>query len=241
MVERQTTRLARVCDLVSGRFIQGDKETMRANTVVTSFGEKVSRVKLVGTVVDRFNSDDGRFASLTIDDGTGVIRARVFGSDSKMIEGFFPGDLVAVGGKVKRYNDENYVAPEYVRRLDDPNEETLFRLNVLDSLVDKKRAADDLRRVKDQMSEEEILEYASEKYSMSPEEVQAVLQSEAPRVDYKPMLLDIIRRLDAGDGVEIGKILEAAKLDESMAESAIGALIDGGDVYEPTAGRLKAV
>jgi RPA family protein len=214
---------------------------MRPNVIVTPFGDKLARVRVMGAVTEKFQSDDGRFASITVDDGTGAVRARVFGTDSRLIESVFPGDLVAVGGKVKSYNGENYVAPEYVRRADDPNAETLFRLGLLESLIDKKRSADDLRRVRDQMSEEELVQYASEKYGMSQEELQGVLQSEAPRVDNRPVVLEVIRSLDKGDGVEIAKILEASKLDESMAEAAINELIEGGDVYEPTVGRLKAV
>jgi len=241
MVERQNSKNVRVSDLLSGVFLQGDRETMRPNTIITSLGEQVGRARMVGTVVEKFQSDDGRFASITIDDGTGAIRARVFENDLKMISGFENGDLVSVVGKVKSFRDETYVAPDFVRKLADPNSETLFRLEVLREVYDKKKIADEMRSMHDQMSEEELKDYAMQKYGMDDQSLNVVLQAKSDKVDYRPLILDLISKLDSGEGAEIAKILEGAKLDESVAESAISELLDSGDLYEPVVGKLKRV
>lgn len=239
--ERQNAKSVRICDVVGAPFFQGSLERARPNYVITPFGESVARAKVVGAVTEKFVAEDGRFASVTVDDGTGAIHARVFASDSRLIEDVVPGDLVAVVGKMKNYNNENYLAPDFVRRLDDPNYETMFRLEVLQDLLEKRKVADDLRSMRDQMSEEELAEYAAEKYSMEPDALQAILQSTGPQVDHRPLILDVISRLDSGEGAEIAKILEASKLDESMAERAISELLDEGEIYEPVVGRLKRV
>lgn len=239
--ERQNAKSVRARDISSARFYQGDRETMRPNFVVTGFGESVARAKVVGTIVEKFLSEDGRFASITIDDGTDAIRARVFSTDSRLIEDVDVGNLVVVVGKMKNYNDENYIAPDFVRRLEDPNQELLFRLEVLDNLFEKKKVADDVRSMRDQMSEDELREYAAEKYGLESDALQAILQSEVTKIDHKPLILDVIKKLDQGEGVEIGKILESSRLDESMAEGAINDLLSSGEIYEPTAGRLKRV
>jgi len=241
MVERQNSKNVRVSDLLSGTFLQGDRETMRPNTIVTPLGEQVGRARMVGTVVEKFQSDDGRFASITIDDGTGAIRARVFENDLKMISGFESGDLVSVVGKVKSFRDETYVAPDFVRKLDDPNGETLFRLEVLRDVYDKKKMADEIRSMHDQMSEEELTDYVMQKYGMDRQSLNVVLQAKSDRVDYRPLILDLVSKLDQGEGAEIAKILEGAKLDESIAESAISELLESGDLYEPVVGKLKRV
>jgi len=241
MVERQTSRNVRISDLASGMFVAGDREAMKPNLVVTPLGEQISRARIMGVVVEKFRSEDGRFASLTLDDGTGAMRVRVFQNDLPLIEGFGLGDLVSAVGKVKNFRDENYLAPETVRLVSDPNSELLFRLETLNDLVEKKKAADDLRRLKDQMSEEELMEYASQKYGLDSLSVNAILQSKPERADYRPLILDLISSLDSGGGVEIAKILEAANLDESMVESAISELLESGELYEPVAGRLKRV
>ena len=141
-LQRQNIKTARVADLVTAKFSAGDRETFRPGSVTTRFGEKISRTKVVGVVTERFMSDDGRFASITVDDGTDAIRARVFSGDIKIIEGVNAGELVAVVGKMKSYNEENYIAPDFVRRLEDPNSESLFRLEVLENLFQKKKVRD---------------------------------------------------------------------------------------------------
>jgi len=239
--DRQNARSVRVSDVASARFFQGDRDSMRPGYVINIFGESVSRAKVVASVVEKFLSEDGRFASATLDDGTGAIRARVFAGELKIIEDVGVGDLVLLVGRMKNYNGENYVAPDFLRKLDDPNHETLFRLEVLSNISEKKKIVDDLRKARDQTSEEELKSYALEKYGLDADSLQEIVQSEGPRIDYKPMILDMIGMLDDGKGVEIGKLLEESKLDESMVESAINGLLASGDIYEPTAGRLKKV
>lgn len=227
--------------MVSGKFFQGDRETMRPSFVVTRFGESVARAKIVGVVVEKFVSEDRRFASITVDDGTEAIHARVFSEDLGIIEDVGPGDLVTVVGKVKRYNDENYIAPDFVKKSSDPNYETLFRLELLKNIRAKKKAADEIRKMRDRMSDEELEEYASEKFGFDKSVLSAILGSGEESVDYRPMILSVMDRLDDGSGVEIGKLLEACEIDESMAESAVSDLISSGEVYEPTVGKLRRV
>ena len=78
-------------------------------------------------------------------------------------------------------------------------------------------------------------------HGVDSETLQAILQGESPRIDYKPAILDAIGELDSGEGAEIGKILEASRVDENMAEGAINELLASGDIYEPVAGKLRKV
>lgn len=240
-IERQNAKISRISDIATAKFFQGSIEDQKPNFVITRFGESVSRSRLVATVMEKFFSEDQRFASITIDDGSGGIRVRVFADDSKKLEDVDVGDLVSVVGKIKNYNGENYIAPDFVRKLEDPNSELLFKLEVLENLFEKKKVVDDLKNLRDQMSDEELSEYASEKYGLDKETLQVILQSEVEKIDYKPAILDLIGELDRGEGVEIGKLLEASKLDESMAESAINELLASGELYEPVAGKLRKV
>lgn len=240
-IDRQSMKSARVCDIITARFFQGDKEKLKPNFVITKFGERIMRVKIVGVVVEKFRSDDGRFANVTVDDGTGAIQVRVFSDDFNLIENVNVGELVAVIGKVRSYHDENYILPELVKGLSDPNSETFFKLELLRKIFDEKKISDELKKARDQMSDEELEGYASEKYGFDKITLQAVLESRGDEVDYKPIILEVMDKLDAGGGVEIGKLLEASKIDESMAEGAVSELIASGEVYEPVVGKLKRV
>lgn len=241
MSSRQTVKKSRISDLVSARFFEGSREEMKPNFVITRFGDSISRAKIVGTVTEKFVKDDRKFGSLSVDDGTGAINVRVFSDGLKLIEGVNAGELVSVVGKVRSYNDEIYVSPDFVKRLDDPNYEPFFRLEILNSLADRKKAADELRRLRDQTSEEELEDYASQKYGIGKDSLQVIVQSKQEQVDYGPMMLELIGRLDEGSGVEISVLLKESKLEEGLAESVVSDLIAAGEVYEPTVGKLKRV
>lgn len=239
--ERESLKKSRISDIAEARFFAGSKESAKPNTVVTRFGEEVSRVQIVGSIVEKFNDRDGRFGSITIDDGTDSIQARFFGEDIKTVNDLGLGDVVSVTGRMKNYNEDNYISPDFVRKLDDPNSEAMFKLEVLNDLIERKKIVDDLRNLRDEMSQEELRDYASEKYGMGEEILQAIIEARSAEVDYKPVILDMIDKLDQGDGVEIGKLLEAVKLDESMVESAVNDLLGSGEIYEPIVGKFRRV
>ncbi|MEM5879547.1 MAG: hypothetical protein QXU74_03590, partial [Candidatus Aenigmatarchaeota archaeon] len=60
-------------------------------------------------------------------------------------------------------------------------------------------------------------------------------------IDYRPKILEIIRSMDKGDGVEISKIFEVVDLPERVIENTINDLLASGDLFEPKPGFLKKV
>jgi predicted transcriptional regulator len=60
-------------------------------------------------------------------------------------------------------------------------------------------------------------------------------------IDYKPKILDLIKKLDEGNGVEIVKIFELSSLPENVIESAINELLAKGLLFEPKPAVLKVV
>ena len=87
-------------------------------------GQKVKRVCIMGTVVGKFVSDDTNYASLTIDDSTETIRLKVWRDDTNLVDKVSEinvGDTVDIIGRVRMYNDELYISPELVVKVEDPN------------------------------------------------------------------------------------------------------------------------
>ena len=117
----------RVSDLTSGKWVKN--EGMVASYVETKAGLKVSRARLLGTIVKMFMAEDGMFASATLDDGSDTIRAKTF-KTVKPLDTLGIGDIVDLIGKVKEWNDEIYLIPEIVRKVE-PNMELLRRLEML--------------------------------------------------------------------------------------------------------------
>jgi RPA family protein len=240
--KRLTARKSRIVDIVSGNFFPGSKEDMKSSYVITPFGQKISRINLVATVIDKFLSEDGNYSSITVDDGTEAIRVKAFKEDVEMMKNIEPGNLILAIGKVKAYNNEVYVNGEIVRKVE-PNFETLRKVEILKELAGQKKNVDEIKKLIDQMSEEELKEYVQNKFGMDEETLQVVRENlnVVKEIDYKPKILELIESLDEGSGVEISKILEISNLPENVIENAINELMGSGFLYEPKVGVLKKV
>jgi RPA family protein len=241
MVRRYVAKKARIADLTGGRYFPGgrgeDADSYKPSYVITPFGESVSRANLVATVTDKFISEDGNYASITLDDGTGAIRAKAFGEDVKLFEAIDKGSLVIVAGKMKEYQGEIYINAELVRAVE-PGYETLRRLELLDQLSGRRTLVDNLRKMQKHMSDEDLKEYA--KSAGMDEEAMAVVL-EKKEADYKPKILEILDSLDDGNGVEISRLFDIVKLPEAVVERTIDELLDDGSLYEPTPGKFKKI
>jgi len=233
----------RIVDIVSGKYFSSEKEKMKAAFVITPFGQKISRLNLIATVIDKFVAEDGNYCSLTLDDGTSLIKAKSFKDDVKILKDFELGDMMLVIGKIREYNGEIYVNAEATRKILDANFEILRKFEILQELRKRKQMADEIKSLANQTSEEELKEYAKKKYAMDDEVVQFIRESSATEKveDYKPSLLEVISKLDEGSGVEINKIFEVANLPESVVENALNELLANGTLYEPTVGILKII
>ncbi|MEM5766033.1 MAG: OB-fold nucleic acid binding domain-containing protein [Candidatus Aenigmatarchaeota archaeon] len=241
--KRVVSKKVRIFDLVNGVFFHGNKLEMKPSYVITQFGEKISRVNLVGTLVDLFISEDESYGSITIEDGTSSIRVKVFGNNVKLIKNISKGDLLVVIGKLKEYNGEIYVVAEILRKLEDPNYENLRKLEILKELRDKKKMVEEIRSLVEQMSEDELKKYIKKKYGLDEEGLSVIRENLkfVKDIDYKPKILEIICKMDRGDGVEIGKLFEVIHLPERVIENAINDLLSSGDLFEPRPGFLKKV
>ncbi|MEM5829805.1 MAG: OB-fold nucleic acid binding domain-containing protein [Candidatus Aenigmatarchaeota archaeon] len=241
--KRSVSKKVRIFDIVNGVFFHGNKVEMKPNYVITPFGEKISRVNLIGTLTNLFISEDESYGSLTIEDGTASIRAKVFGSDVKLIKNISNGDLLLVIGKLKEYNGEIYVAVEIVRKLEDPNYEILRKLEILKNLKEKKKMVEEIKSLFEEMSEEELKEYVKGKYGLDEESLSVIRENlkVVRDIDYKPKILEIIASMDRGEGVEMSKIFEMIDLPERVIENTINELLNSGDLFEPRPGFFKKV
>lgn len=81
--------------------------------------KKLSRVNIIANIVDKYESNnEARFASITVDDGSGQIKARVFGEDLLKFNNLIQGDTILIIGLLRSYNQEMYILPEIVRKQD---------------------------------------------------------------------------------------------------------------------------
>ena len=130
-IQRMTAKKVRIYDIINGKWVK--KEGMEPSYVETNYGDQLSRVRIMGTIVSKFIAEDGNFASITVDDATDTIRAKTF-KTIKPVDTVEIGDIVDVIGKVREYNEEIYLIPEIILKMTDPNMELLRKLEVKASL-----------------------------------------------------------------------------------------------------------
>lgn len=87
------------------------------------FGDKkIVRINILGNIVDRYESagrDEGRkYVFLTLDDGSGQIRLKIFGDDYEKFKDIVQGQTVVVIGVLRHWNNETYISPEIIREMD---------------------------------------------------------------------------------------------------------------------------
>lgn len=241
--KRLTAKKVRISDISNGKYVAGSKEEMKPGYVITPFGQKISRVNIIASVVDKFVSDDNNYATVTLDDGTGAISAKVFKEDVKLFDKIEQGNVVLVVGKLKEYNGETYLNCEIIKMLDEKNYENLRKLEILDELIGQKKIVQDIKDLQNQMPEEDFKNYVEEKYGMDEESLNFVVENlnVIKEIDYKPKIIELIDGLDKGSGVEMSKILELSELPENLIETAINELLASGTIFEPRPGILKKV
>lgn len=130
---RQVAYKVWIRDLVNCPYYLGELES--SYSLINN--KRVSRAHVVATVIQKFESENKEYLTVTIDDGSGDIRLKTWKEDIKLISNLEVGYLILVIGKVKKYNDEIYLVPEIVKKVD-PNYEIVHKAELLSLYKDFK-------------------------------------------------------------------------------------------------------
>jgi RPA family protein len=230
-------------DILNSRFIK--KEGMEPSYALTDIGMKVGKAKIVGAVVDKFVSEDGNYSTITINDETGNIRVKAFKEDVSILDNIDIGDLVVAVGKIREYAEEIYIIPNFVRKLNDPNLFLLHKLEALKNFKEQKEIFDVVNSQKDGFADlEELKNYMLKEYMMDEERLDSILEflalnDKKIEKDYKPLIIEKIKELDKGKGVELAKLTEKLDIPIEALSDAINELLEDGICYEPYPGLIK--
>lgn len=246
-MKRLTARKASIGEIVNGKFIK--KSGFESSYALTNLGRRLSRVRALGLIVDKFISPDEKYATLTLDDSTETIRCKVF-VNTKLFDGFGSGDLVDIFGKLREYNGEIYIMPEIITKAN-PNFETL-RILELEKIFREQR--EKIKKIRDlQKQTSDVAEIkAAIKDLMSLDDVEGILEAQeiiensaeektVSAGDIKNKILKLIETLDKGEGADYQDILIKSGLAEKDIDFAIQDLLESGVCYEPKPGKIKKI
>ncbi|MDP2926010.1 MAG: OB-fold nucleic acid binding domain-containing protein [Nanoarchaeota archaeon] len=118
--KRETAYKLRIIDLLRGNQIFEESNELNKRLKFLELGnKKIVRINIMGNVVDKYESEgERRFATLTLDDGSGQIRIRVFGYEVSRFSDISYGDTLLVIGVLRFFNNELYILPELIKKHD---------------------------------------------------------------------------------------------------------------------------
>lgn len=236
--KRLTAVKTRIDAIGKGKFVT--QEGFNPSYVLAPSGQRLSRVRVLATVVDKFISENGKFASLTLDDGTDTVRAKVFNALS-LLDNVEKGDIVEIIGRIKEYQEEIYVLPEVVARLEDPNAELLRVLEIREQERELGRRKELVLQYRSQVADaSELVRMMKERFGIEQEEVEALLQEEPAKADSpKAEILKLVETLDVGEGCDYQELMQAAGISEESLDAAVNELLEEGLCFEPRPGKIR--
>ncbi len=240
-----TAKKASVAEVVGGRFVH--KGGLESSYVMTSLGRKLSRVRVMGLVVDKFVSPDEKYATITLDDGSETIRCKSF-VNIKIFDGMTLGDLVDVFGKVRFYGGEIYITPEIVRKVQ-ANTGTMRMLELERVYTHQKKLIAKVAEITKTTADAAEVKRLSAQIATS-EEVDGVLEAEEAATtaaeenvsavaERRTKILELIIQLDGGGGTDYTELISKSGLPESVVDATVQELLESGVCFEPRPGKIK--
>ena len=117
--KRHTAYKLRIGDILIGKPVINSTENGERFSFLELGDRKIVRVNIIGNIVDKYESLGAtKYLSLTVDDGSGQMRLKVFGDDSDKFKNFSQGQTIVTIGVLRYWNNELYVSPEIIKELD---------------------------------------------------------------------------------------------------------------------------
>lgn len=229
MIQRKPAFKVWISDLSSGELLQEPGEF--GMHYLTLKGNNVSRVNLIGNVVDVFFNPEKGFSSVAVDDGSGTVNVRAFKEDSVMLDGLKIGDMVTIIGRIREYNNDRYILPEIVKIISDPNWELVRKLELL-----KEHGLPKQQEIK------QIVEVRAENTIVAESIGGNVVVEEVGNVtsSTRGKILNLIEKADE-NGADHSFILGSLGLPEQEINNLLKELLSEGEIYQNRPGKYKVI
>jgi len=220
---RQTAFKVWISDLVNNHITKQEGEWEPSYVLIKD--KKISRVNLIANVVMKYNNEEKTYSNITLDDGSSQIRIKVWREDTKLLENLEIGDIVLVIGKPREYNSEIYIAPEIIKKIENPS----------------------WMKVRKSELEKEYGKPTETKKELPPEQPSSSLIVKEEKIVDTPTesdrqkILNLIEKNTTDEGAELTKIFEESNLDEQRINQLIQDLIREGEVFEQKPGKLRII
>ncbi len=226
----------RIEDVARGQYVRSPDGT-EPSYLLTPWGEHVTRVRVMGTVIDKFVRDDQNYATLRVDDGSETVSLRAWQEGVKALDKFKVGDTVDVIGRAREFNGEVYLIPELLIPVEDPNWELVRELEIIAA---RREAL--ANGVRPQMARLEPRHAVMRPPQVGDEEEPSEEEEEPLPIvsdEVKKKVVIAIEKLDAGSGIEPMALARELNTGLAQVTDALRVMFVDGDVFEPTHGKFR--
>lgn len=240
--KRQVALKVKIADILESNYVK--EEGWEPNYMELLDKRKCSRANIIGVVIEVPESTEVGYDHFTIDDGSGSIMVRVF-ENTAFLKGLSVGAVVLIIGRPRQYQDNKYIVPEIVRKIDNHKWVQVRKLELENQVKNSATRTDK----DDAVSHEKITEATetnipAEKKELIresktiTEEKKEATESKSPKDPYHE-IIEMIRDLDKGDGADIEEITSSTQIVNS--DTIIESLLREGEIFELRPGRLKVL
>ena len=147
--KRQVAYKLKISDILNGNLTKEDfSGSIKLNNI------NVSRVNIIAAMI--YKSEDFNYSSAVIDDGTGRIQLRSFENNAYFSK-IDVGDIVLIIGKIREFNNEKYIVPEILKRINNAKWVDVRRLELKNNdLIDNSIKNTDKNLIENAKINEEI-------------------------------------------------------------------------------------
>ncbi len=206
--KRATAVKVKLNELINSEFIKNEGEI--GYSLIN--GVRVSRINIIATIVNKFVNNEKHSGTIVIDDGFDVINVRVWENEFHLIDNLVIGDLIKIIGRVRKYNDEIYLTPEIIKKVN-PN---WFALRFIE--INNQASSNEQLISNKQLDEQSTL-------------------NNSDSINLKDNLFNFIKN-KGNDGATIEELTSIAG-DKKLCINALMELINDDLIFEPRAGRYK--
>jgi RPA family protein len=220
-------------DLEEGEYIE-EKE-QNPNYIIIKENIKLFRLNIIATLVHK--ELRGSVTSILIDDGTGKIVLRLF-EENKAALNLEIGDVVQIIGKVRVFNQEKYIFPEIIKKINS----SWLKVRALELQVKKqndtyKNAKDNQKNIEEPLKvipavAKKVVEEKTIDFQVVSEEI----EENDPLLPFEK-LSQLIAQLDKGEGVLIEEVIEKSPLEKT--EELIEKMLENGDIFQNLPGKIR--
>ncbi|MDO8563631.1 MAG: OB-fold nucleic acid binding domain-containing protein [Nanoarchaeota archaeon] len=110
--KRNVAYKLRIGQIISGKPVM-ESEKLKS---LDLNGKQIVRANIIANITDKYLQEgEKKFGSITLDDGSGQIKAKTFGDDVERFTNLQQGDTVLVIGLLRSWNNEVYLTPEIIK------------------------------------------------------------------------------------------------------------------------------